>query len=125
MENVNIKGINEVEIDSITLSLYNYVEKIKAIFNNLDSIVDDTSTNFVGSDGDHFRAKYNLFRDNYQIVYDNITLYADALKKAQMVVTDFDKELSSKVESNTSSADLLRTINITSDVNIDVMKEVK
>ena len=125
MENTNIKGINENEIDSITLNLYNYVEKIKGVFNSIDLIVDSTSDYYIGSDGDHFRAVYNLFRDNYQIVYEKISVYADALKKTQMTIIDFDKVLKSNIESQTDAEDILKKISSNNGVNIDVVRRVK
>lgn len=79
MSEKQLAGINEGNIDIVIRKLQDDLDKLLSKFNQLDIIVDSTSSFFESTYADTFRTNYKVYRDNYQIIKNNILSYIDDL----------------------------------------------
>lgn len=74
--NEQISGINESGLDKIALEVIEAADRINKIFNQLQLLVDETSSYFSSPSGDAFRKKMTEQASYYQTVNQNILSYA-------------------------------------------------
>lgn len=78
-----VTGISFEKTERFILDMYDYSEKISALFNNIEDVVNATNDSYVSDEAQMFRDKFLEFKDNFKIVNDNILSYADDLNRAR------------------------------------------
>lgn len=74
-----VNGINEPELNSLSMEILDYVERISEIFDKIDSKIESLPDYYKSRACTDFINSYNDFRTNYAVVKGNITSYSDDL----------------------------------------------
>ena len=74
-ENVSWNGISIEGIDKLMSDILDYVDKSNKILNQIDDLVDETSSYFSCESGDKFREKFEMLKAGTPIINSNILSY--------------------------------------------------
>ena len=72
-----IYGINLMGLKKLSLDMISYQEEFKKIFSEINNIVLDSKSYFIGEAGDVFRKNFNDFSANFRIVTNSMQIYSD------------------------------------------------
>lgn len=79
----HVSGINEVGLDNLAMEIVDYADKINKIFNQLQLLVDQTSSCFIAPEGEQFRKKFSEQAEHYSMINQNILSYASDFVKVK------------------------------------------
>lgn len=100
MQVQELVGINEGQIDSLVLSLYNCIEKINSCLNQIDNKFDSLSANFSCGTSKNILSKYASLSSQFPIINGNLLKYTDTLISTKSKISDFNSDLSVKIVRN-------------------------
>ena len=96
------RGVYAQGMDQIVLDLFDYLEKMNAIFNEAEEIVEGSKKFFKDGTGDAYRKKFNSFKSNFPIFNNNVISYIDDLKQAKANVIGMTEKTAQSVDKSTS-----------------------
>lgn len=70
-----IIAINEKEIDRLILDINDYAIKMKRLFNEIESVVDETASYYECSIATKYRNNFNVFKQNFPTMVNNLLTY--------------------------------------------------
>lgn len=79
----NISGVNDQKIDLLIKDIYSYYDRIREIFNEVENIMDSTSTFYKSETANLIRHEFQQYKDKFYIVGKNILSYADDMEKVK------------------------------------------
>lgn len=102
METKELVGIDENKIDKLVLDLYNSIEKINNILNNIDNEMNKVNTYFDCTAGKSLYTKFASQKNMFPIINDNFMKDTELLIKVKSRTIDFSKDLAEKIVRNAS-----------------------
>jgi len=78
-----VAGVHEQRINTLTLEIHDYAERINVIYNQLRDLTHETNMYFKSELGNEFRKKCNLSLDEFSKINKNILNYAQSLVNAK------------------------------------------
>lgn len=106
MVNQELVGVNEDKIDKLVLDVYDYIERINNVLNNIENEMDKTASCFDCSAGRDLRSKFNEQKSVFPIIRENFMKDAEFLIKVKSKTIDLSKELSGKIKSSASGVEV-------------------
>ena len=79
MDGDSMLAINDNELGEFTVGLMDYSDELGEIFTKVDSKMSELTKYFGGKAATDLQAQYKSFRENYQIVRNNVISYSDDL----------------------------------------------
>lgn len=79
----HVNGINEQGLENLAMEIVEYANKANQILNQINLLVDQTSSYFISPEGILYRKKLQEQFMNYQIMCQNILSYANDLVKVK------------------------------------------
>lgn len=73
--NSNVVALNEAVLDKYMLDVMDCSNKVKAIFNKMDDLVDKLKSSYVCESATTLFKQYEDLNDNYSIIVNNILSY--------------------------------------------------
>lgn len=77
MNDNDIIGINERRLELLATKIFEYADQTNKIFNQLQSLVDETGNYFISDEGTLFRKKLKQQAIHYYTVNQNLLSYAN------------------------------------------------
>ena len=74
-----IGGVNDKEVNSLSMEILRYSDRISEVFDAIDAKVDELPVYYKATAFDEFLKSYNEFRKNYSIIKSNVVSYSDDL----------------------------------------------
>lgn len=74
-----IGGINEKEVNSLSIEILKCSDRISEVFDKIDAKIEELPTYYKATALDEFLSSYNEFRKNYSIIKSNVISYSDDL----------------------------------------------
>ena len=101
MSNNKVVALSEAAIDKQMLEVIDCSNRVKAIFNKIDDLVEKLKLNYQCQSATTLYSKYNQFNDNYSVIIDNILSYnSDLISLKKKYATALD-DLSQKIKMDT------------------------
>ena len=97
--NNDVFALNEAVIDNYMLDIIECSNKVKAIFNKIDDLVEKLKTNYVCESATTLFKQYDDFNDNYSIVVNNILSYNTDLMSLKKKYVSALNDLTQKMKS--------------------------
>lgn len=91
-------GINIDSIDKLILDIYNYVERINKTLNQITDVVEQTKFFYDCESAKKYRAKFNDFSTNFEIINKNLKGYAEDMIKLKNRYQKVDENLTDTVK---------------------------
>ena len=91
-------AIDDEKIKGLCLELQNYVDRMKKIFNDMDSVVDQSKQDWVGANAIEFYGKYDEVQKYYPTIVENMKSYVDEFYSVIQNYQKIDQELSTQLE---------------------------
>ena len=79
MNDDGMLAINDNELGEFTVGLMDYSDELGEIFAKIDSKMNELNKYFGGRAASDLQAQYKSFRENYQVIRNNIISYSDDL----------------------------------------------
>lgn len=106
MDNRGLVGVNEDKIDKLVLDIYDYIERINNVLNNMENEMDKTASCFDCSAGRDLRSRFNEQKSMFPIIRENFMKDAELLIKVKSRTGDFSKELAGKIKNNAAGVEV-------------------
>lgn len=91
-------GIKEGALENLVLELNNDVDKIDFLLRQVEMLMYDTNDFFKGQNADHFRDKFETFRQSIETIKLNLLSYPNDLLKIRDSVKNFDSRVSNQFQ---------------------------
>lgn len=82
---VNTSGINEHQIDKLTIDIMEYADRINKVLNQIQELVNSSGLYLKSESGNTFRENFKLIEKNYQTMNQNILSYARDFVKVKAI----------------------------------------
>ncbi len=82
---VNTSGINEHQIDKLTIDIMEYADRINKVLNQIQELVNSSGLYLNSESGNTFRENFKLIEKNYQTMNQNILSYARDFVKVKAI----------------------------------------
>ena len=82
---VNTSGINEHQIDKLTIDIMEYADRINKVLNQIQELVNSSGLYLNSESGNTFRENFKLIEKNYQTMNQNILSYASDFVKVKAI----------------------------------------
>lgn len=108
MANINqvdgstVRGIGEGSISQLNLDIFDSVEKINAIFSQMENLVDESTSYFMSDNANLFRRRFGIVRSSFPIVCQNLLGLVDDLNQAKTSIINITKTVAGDTSANTS-----------------------
>lgn len=89
----NISGIDDEKLGYLVLDIYDYVDRINQVLNQIDEIMLLSDNYFKCESADKIRNHYKELKDNFPILKENIMNCSESLIKVKHQYTNIDSEL--------------------------------
>lgn len=106
MVSQELVGVNEDKIDKLVLDLYDYIERINNVLNNIENEMDKTVSCFDCSAGRELYSRFNEQKSIFPIIRENFMKDAELLIKIKSKTGDFSKELAGRIRTNAGGVEV-------------------
>ena len=93
MQNATAR-INKEELGNLSMEILDYMDRISEILNGVESSIEKLSKYYQGSSYNSIITQYNIYRELFPIVKNNIKSYSDDLALIVRKAQEGDKYLS-------------------------------
>ena len=89
----NVSGIEEEKIGYLVLDIYDYVDRISQVLNQIDEIMLSSNDYFKCESGDKLRSHYKEIQNNHNILKQNLMNCSEGLIRAKNGYLNLDSEI--------------------------------
>lgn len=89
-------GINVTKVNALKRDIQNYIEKIHAVFAQIDMDIDNINNN-LSIESETLKNKYALLKDNYNIIEKNLNKYITDIGKFAQNYIKTDRQIASLI----------------------------
>lgn len=94
-------ALNENEINKLILDINDFSIRVRKIFDEVEALVDETSSYYECNCATKYRNSFNTFKTNFPIMVDNMLTYKKDMQNLKIMFSKQDGVLSNVVSNET------------------------
>ena len=109
MEKSRLAAMDNLRMEKLNLEVYDYLGRIKHIFDQIEEVVDKVKVYFNCESGQYFDSRFLEEFLNRKIVLENLQSIAEDITIARNTYQNFDKKIESDIDNRIEDLDINET----------------